>query len=223
MAKYKQKGMEIAGWSGCVGGIVWRKSRGRWVLSRPGMPHNPQTPAQEEQRARWTVASRFLSALNPAITIGYEPYAPQGGSGRNNALQDVLRDAVISTGTSASIDLTRVMIAKGALENISDPSVSQVTGSHAAKLTWVDNSGEGAAAATDFVVVALYNPTINAAIIKTDAFNRDDETATINYPADWAGATLTVFAFTKGTLLSFNAKGAKSISNSLNCGSITAA
>ena len=223
MAKYKQPGMEIAGWSGCVGGIVWRKSRGRWILSRPGMPHDPHSPAQVEQRARWTVASRFLSAVFPAVAIGYEPYAPKGGSGMNRALQDTLRDAVISTGTSASIDLTRVMIAKGALQNIADSSVSQVTGSHAVKLTWTDNSGEGQAAATDFVIVAVYNPTINAAVIKTDAFTRDDETATIAYPSDWAGATLTVFAFTKGTELSFNEKGQKSISDSLNCGSITAA
>ena len=205
----------LGSFSGKVGNVVGTYWKGKAVMrSLAAHVHNPKTPAQEEQRARLTVASRFISAVFPLIKEGYAKDAKEE-SESNAAMRDILRDAVISTGTSASIDLTRVQLSKGTLINPGNPTVVQGTG-HSVDVSWTDNSHSSRdASSEDTVMVSLYNPTVNAANNDVSSYIRSNEECTINYPADWAGATLTLFMAAKSP-------DGKLISNSINVGSITA-
>lgn len=206
----------LGSFSGKVGNVVGTYWKGKAVMrSLAAHVHNPKTPAQEEQRARLTVASRFISAVLPFIQAGYANNAKEE-SESNAAMRDILRDAVISTGTSASIDLSRVQLSKGTLINPGSPAMVQGTG-HSVDVSWTDNSSASRdASSEDFVMLSLYNPSVNAAINDINSAIRSNEESSLGYPADWAGDEITLFMGTKSP-------DGKLISNSIKVATITAA
>ena len=61
-------------------------------------------------------------------------------------------------------------------------------------LTWADNSGQGAAKATDKLIAVGYVETLGQAVTFEDGIQRDATTASLNFPAYMAGMELSLYA-----------------------------
>ena len=106
MSQYNQ-GI-LGPFSGKVGTVVGSFWKGRFVMrGRPTHMTNPNTAAQQAQRARFSLVSATLAPMRPVINIGFAVRADVDNvTPVNVAMQVNMEQAVIGSGTSVSIDWT---------------------------------------------------------------------------------------------------------------------
>lgn len=200
MSQYNQGILgPFSGKTGTVVGSFWK---GRWVMrGRPTHMSNPRTPAQQAVRARFSIVSSAVAALRTAINVGFKLLADVSDvTPANKAMQVNIEQAVTGSGTSVTIDYSRFMISGGQLLNVEAPSVVLPASGHSVNISWTNNAGvDSDVLDTDQVCFALYNPARQSATFDLVTASRDDESATMDYPALWAGDTLYLFAFTHST------------------------
>ena len=89
----------------------------RLVLrSRPSQVHDPRTPAQQRQRLRLRVASRFLKGFRPMVAEGFAPEELDNlrrVGAYQQALGRLLRGALVETPEGVGIDASRVLLSEG--------------------------------------------------------------------------------------------------------------
>ena len=89
----------------------------RLVLrSRPSQVHDPRTPAQQRQRLRLRVASRFLKGFRPMVAEGFAPEELDNlrrVGAYQQALGRLLRGALVETPEGVGIDAARVLLSEG--------------------------------------------------------------------------------------------------------------
>lgn len=86
------------------------------VRARPEKVRNPRTRAQEANRSKMAVASRFLSALQPFVAVGFQGYTKQNGRevGAYHAALGRLLDTGMRRGISGwEIDHSKVILSEG--------------------------------------------------------------------------------------------------------------
>ena len=89
----------------------------RLVLrSRPTRVHDPRTPAQQRQRLRLRVASRFLRGFRPMVAEGFAPEEQENlrrVGAYQQALGRLMRGALVETPEGVAIDASRVLLSEG--------------------------------------------------------------------------------------------------------------
>ena len=83
---------------------------------RPTQVHDPRTPAQQRQRLRLRVASRFLKGFRPMVAEGFAPEELDNlrrVGAYQQALGRLLRGALVETPEGVGIDTSRVLLAEG--------------------------------------------------------------------------------------------------------------
>jgi hypothetical protein len=180
-----QKGI-LGGFSGTVGPVVGANWRGVDIIrSRPKKTARIPTDAQSQQRARFALVAHFLRVIRPLLRI-YFGQAAVEKSKSNLATAYHLTEAVAGTFPNFMIDFEKVIISKGELLGLQQTSVSPMTGEKL-NMGWTDNSGQGEAAATDGVVIAVYNEMIGQWFYLLTAAVRSAETLVLQLPVTWAG------------------------------------
>ncbi|MBQ0016862.1 MAG: hypothetical protein KBT04_07765 [Bacteroidales bacterium] len=190
----------LGGFSGKVGTVIGSFWKGRNVMrSIAQHVHNPQTAAQMNQRARFSMISRMIAASQTFVDQGYQNHTATETAG-NAAMRDNLGNGCISgTYPTLTIDYTKVTFSKGTHINVDSPSVTQDTG-HSATVTWTDNTGVAPEVlGSDVVMVMLYNISKTASTYDISSATRSDQTLTVSYPATWVGDTIHCFVVTKSS------------------------
>lgn len=197
MSQYNQ-GI-LGPFSGKVGTVVGSFWKGRFVMrGRPTHMTNPNTPAQQAQRARFSLVSATLAPMRPVINIGFAVAADVDNvTPVNVAMQVNMEQAITGSGTSVSIDWNRFMVAGGTLLNVEAPSATAAA-SKKINFAWTNNAGiQSDVLDNDEVMVVAYNPTKKQAAFDTVSLFRDDQSGTLNVPSTWVGDTVQAYIFTR--------------------------
>lgn len=184
-------------WTNNVGGLVGYHAYGNhyWRANAQSVA-NPNTNAQREARAKFTFVSQLISSLIPSYKLGYKEYA-QGRSPRAEFCHQIkLEGAVTGNMTDGyTVDYEKIKLAKGPLLPTYSMTCSVLGAQHKVSYSWTDNSGQGDAAASDTLVVCLYNATKKTCQFVDSGALRSAENLQVTYSTAWAGDTVYNYIF----------------------------
>jgi hypothetical protein len=201
----------LGGFSGKCGPVVGAKHRGQDTMrSKPPKNRSNKSPKQLMQQARFGVAVEFVRHLAGLFEITYKQRAGIS-TPRNEAVSDIVADAIIGDYPDFRIDYSKVMISSGSLQS----AAGTVAGA-AGRITWtwIPNVDVNGAQANDQSVIVAYCPERKQAIYKINASTRADGTAILDVQP-FVG--LTVF-----TYLGFTSLNQSKISDSVFTGELIA-
>lgn len=186
----------FGGWTKKVGNVVGRIVQGQNVYSiyQPNVS-NPRTVEQQQNRTKFTLLSRFMSAMLPAIRLGFRNLdGYERGSAYSAALGYNSKLGIVAgTYPNYEINTNKAVVSEGTVELPYDPSGSVEDGE--LTVTWADNSGQGDAEASDVAVVVLYNTNRTMCVVSAATSKRSDRSAKLSVPAAWTGDTAVAYLF----------------------------
>ncbi|MBO7625641.1 MAG: hypothetical protein J6S82_10140 [Bacteroidales bacterium] len=182
----------LGGFSGKVGTVVGGSWKGiTYMRSMPESVANPRTEKQQKQRSKFSLVQSFLRPIMPVIRIGYRGMADRQ-TAYNAATSHILKNAITGTYPNFTISYPNVLIAKGGLPNVSGTAAKN--GGNIV-FTWTNNSGEGAALATDVAYAVVYNASRNEAACSNEAVSSAG-TVSVAVQAGWVtGNKLEAYLF----------------------------
>jgi len=174
------------GFSGKVGNVIGGSWKGiDYMRSRATSVSNPRTPAQLEQRAKFSVVVKFLQPLTAFLRFGFKSLALKM-SPFNAAVALNFDNAITGVYPNFEIDYTKVSVSKGTLAGALNPAtLAAIAG--AIEFTWEDNSMYTNATSTDQSVLVVYNPAKQQAISVVGGITRTVGTQTITLPNSFTG------------------------------------
>jgi Family of unknown function (DUF6266) len=196
--------------SGKVGAVVGSSWKGVWVMrGRSDVRKGKPNPALQQQQAKFALMVKFLQPLSLLLNDTHDSL-PAEMTGFNNAVSENLRNAITGVYPALAIDYSKVVLSKGALQNVSAVSAASTV---AGKLsfTWTDNSN-GKTLPTDTAFVAVYNADLNRWIYFEQAAPRNAGTYSLDVTAFSGKAVQTYIGF-------LSADG-RNVSNSLFTGQV---
>ena len=205
--------------SGKVGNVVGATWRGiDYLRILPANVHNPRTPAQTSQRAKFLLTLRFVQPLLDFVKIGYKGYAV-GMSAYNAAMSYIVKNAVIGEYPDQEIDFSKVLVSRGNLRGV---VAATATSPEARKIqvTWEDNSELGGASPNDTAIVVVFNGEKMDVSRSLEAGVRSDGQAEITLPTAYVGDTVQVFLAFTSISDHFYSGNRDTISNSVFAGSV---
>lgn len=174
------------GFSGKVGNIIGGSWKGiDYMRSRATSVSNPNTPAQQDQRARFGTVGKFLRPLIPFLRIGYKSQAIKM-SAFNAAMSYNLANALTGIYPAYELDYTKVLVSQGTLPEALNPAITSTTAGEV-DYTWEDNSDDTNAFITDKAMLVVYNPTKQRAVTSVGGNTRGSGSQTITLPASFSG------------------------------------
>ena len=171
----------LGGFSGIVGTVNGASWKGiDYMRSRATSISNPRTPAQVEQRAKFTAVGMFLKPLTAFLRIGFKSAAVKM-SAYNAAMSFNLKNAITGIYPAFDIDYSKVLVSQGTLPGALNPATVSATAG-TVRFTWENNSWETNASADDQAVLVVYNPAKQAAVSVIGAIARSVGSQTIILP-----------------------------------------
>ena len=114
----------LDGFSGTVGTVVGGNWRGvQYMRGKSHNRRNKNTPAQQEQKAKFALAIRFTRSMGDLFEISYRDFTSEM-TGANSAHSLIMRKAIQGTFPDLSIDYSEVLVAKGSLSNATAPTAT---------------------------------------------------------------------------------------------------
>lgn len=145
----------LGGFSGTLGPAVGSSWKGIQVIrSRPPRRRGKSSPDQLKQMAKMSLVSGFLQPLTGLLNRTYNSVTVRM-SCFNKALSYNIRNAVTGDYPAFTINYEQVILGRGDLLNAKMPKADSLT-KGTLSFSWIDNSGEGSAKATDQAFVAVY-------------------------------------------------------------------
>jgi Family of unknown function (DUF6266) len=141
----------------------------------------PASEAQLAQQQKIKVVTDFLKSMTPFLNEGFGHLAKRN-SAWNVANSYTNKNTLIGVYPNISISYPEVLISKGDMHNVIPPSVTIAAGGEML-ISWEDNSGIGAAKATDRVLLAAYCPALNQTICTAGNATRSELSANLNLSA----------------------------------------
>ena len=178
---------------GKVGHVIGYSWRGKDLMR--GLPKEITTAAtdkQLEQRAKFSTVVKFLTPIQEVISI-YFGKGRKAKSPFNLAMGYHLNEALLPgpNGTWL-IYFPKVLISRGPLRSAENAQV--VAGAvNELNLTWLDNSGQGSAAATDQLIVVVYCTDMDEFLIFEPSVERSDAAAVLSIPPKLMGSLAEVW------------------------------
>jgi hypothetical protein len=146
----------------------------------PASVANPQTPAQLDQRQKFSVVMGFLQPLSQFLKTGFKSFAVKM-TGINAAMSYNYRNGVTGAYPNYAIDYAEALVARGNLASaLNQAAVAGAAGTIV--FTWDDNSGEIGASALDKSLLVVYNPVKHQAVTVNELAERADGTQTVTVP-----------------------------------------
>jgi len=172
--------------SGKVGTVIGGSWKGiSYMRGIAASVSNPRTPAQLNQRAKFSTAIKFLQPLTSFLRIGFKNDAVKM-SAFNAAMSYTVKNALTGTYPAFTIDYSKVYVSQGNLPGALNPTTVSATAG-AVQFTWEDNSWETDASAEDQAVMVVYNPARQAAVSVIGGITRAVGAQTITLPDSFAG------------------------------------
>lgn len=147
----------LGGFSGKVGTVIGACWNGiDYMRGLAASITNPRTPAQLEQRAKFSLIITFLRSLTAFLRIGFKS-AAQKMSAFNAAMAYNVKNAITGIYPALAIDYTKIVVSRGNLAGVLNPGlVSNVAGK--VDFTWDDNSYEPNAMDDDQIFLVVHEP-----------------------------------------------------------------
>lgn len=182
-----EKGI-LGGFSGKVGPVVGANWRGIDVMrSRPKKSGKPATEPQLVTRSKFSLVTQFLAPIKGLLSKYFGQ--PAGEKSRVNlATSYHIKDAVTGVLPNFEIDFQKVIITKGELPGLDD-AATEIKPNAVLGISWVNNSGQGQAQATDLVLLVAFNTTKNLFDFSQQA-TRSATDYDYNLPDSWSGDTV---------------------------------
>lgn len=179
----------LGGFSGKVGTVIGSNWRGLDVMrSLPKKSGVNPTAQQLEQRQKFALITGFLSPIS-ALLSAYFGNATGTSSRLNNAVSYHIKAAITGISPNFEINYAKVLLCKGELIGVKDAIMSAPVAG-AVQLDWANNAGQVLAEASDLLVAVLYNSDKAQFVVDEGSATRQDATASIAIPAEFAGDTL---------------------------------
>lgn len=205
--------------SGKIGNLVGATWRGiDYLRIMPASVHNPRTPAQTNQRAKFLLVLRFVQPLLGFIKIGYKAYAV-GMSAYNAAMSYLLMNAVVGEYPESSISFSDVLVSRGRLRSV---DAATATSPEASKIevTWEDNTSFGDCSSDDKAILVVYNGVKASVARSLEAGARSQGIAEITLPTAYSGDTVQVYLAFSVADEHFSAGNLHTISDSVYVGEV---
>jgi hypothetical protein len=181
----------LGGFSGKVGTVVGSSWKGiSYMRGRAQSVKNPRTEGQVEQRSNFALTLNFLKPITAYIRTGYKTYANKQ-TAFNAAMSYIVKNAIGGTSPNYDLDFSSVLVSRGSLTQPANANVSVASGK--AAISWTDNSGQCDAQSTDVAMPLAFNTDKGEAVFSTAAATRADQSAELNFPADWNGDTVELY------------------------------
>ena len=184
----------LGGFSGTVGTVVGSTWRGMDVIrSKPKASGSNPTALQLLQRQKFAMAIRFQNSLR---TMQSRLYGENSGvkSRVNLASSYLLREVITVQNGEAALMMEKVIVTKGSLTGFQNLVVTSAA-AQTLNFSWMDNSNQVMAKATDLFCTAVYEEESGEFAIKEGPELRDAGTASAVLPEVWTGKTVHVYAF----------------------------
>lgn len=200
----------LGGFSGKVGTVVGSSWKGiSYMRGRAQSVRNPRTEGQMEQRSKFALTLAFLKPITAYVRTGYKTYANKQ-TAFNAAMSYIVKNVVGGDYPNYALDYSLALVSRG---NLTQPLNATVTlASGKATIAWTDNSGQGNAQSTDVAMPLAFNTDKGEAVFSTAAATRADQSAELNFPADWVGDTVELY-------IGFASADGINVANSLYLGS----
>jgi len=176
----------LGGFSGKTGTVIGSFWKGIAVMRgiAPSIA-NPNTAAQLEQRAKFSVVGKFLRPLIPFLRIGFRSQAIKM-SGFNAAMSYNLEYALTGTYPAFDIDFSKALVSQGNRPGALNPEVTSSTAGEV-EFTWEDNSNDTDASPDDKVLLVVYNPVKKKAVTLVGGNTRIGGSQSITLPSSFTG------------------------------------
>lgn len=191
MARIK-KGI-LGGVSGKVGNVVGGNWKGvDYLRSLPTEVRNANTVLQKSQREKFRVLIGFLQPMKQLIRIGFKPATGRLTAFNAATSYNYYHALAGDYETGFEIAYSEARLAIGELVTITGLT-AESTEAAMLSLGWTNNSAAAGAASTDILYVAVYNPLKNHAVVRINAAERTDGSASIELPSNYSGDTVHVY------------------------------
>lgn len=176
------------------GGQIFSNWKGLKVMrSKPLNVANPRTPAQLAVRRRTALLASTMRAVLATIRFGFIRFQ-SGTTQWAQFLKSNYATATQDNGTIASLITTALKFAQGTIPGT--PTFDKAgTAGQVITLEWVNNAGEGTAAATDELCLVIVNADGSAVWAELGAAPRSAETYDVTVPAYITASTAKVYGF----------------------------
>ncbi|MBO9203266.1 hypothetical protein J7I42_23450 [Niastella sp. MAH-29] len=152
--------------SGTIGRVVGTSWRGLAVMrSKAHSRRNANTPKQEEQKAKFKVASSFVQSMHDLLVLGFRDQAVRM-TGANYALSLIIKEALDGANPDFKIAYDRVKISKGLLFNVEGLAVAS-TKPGAIQFTWTGSDSNTKEKPTDVAILVAHCPDLNRTVFKS--------------------------------------------------------
>lgn len=195
MAKIKGNVLGIN--RGKVGEVLFRKWRGQYIAgSMPTQMGNPNTLAQQIQRAKLSAMSKFARGFATGAAIGLKPNYKGTALGWRNYFSklnwDEL-DATLAPSQPVTIDLTKVRLSTGAVPapSFQSPVFDQGL---TLEVSYNADSGVPGTDSKDLVYLFAYQADLNQGLLGEPS-QRSEGTAGVKCPAAWSGMKVHLYGF----------------------------
>lgn len=176
----------LGGFSGKVGTVIGGNWNGiEFMRANPVHITNPQTAAQQDQRAKMGTMIRFLSPLKEILRTGFKKQAYRM-SAFNAATSYNLAHAITGTYPDYGVDYSKVRVSQGKLPGALNPQISSSTNGQIT-FTWEDNSSDNGAKGDDWSLLLVYNPEKGWTVTSFAESTRSLGSHTIILPANFSG------------------------------------
>lgn len=153
----------LGGFSGKVGTVIGYVRNGVAFMRGLATGHtDANTPAQQEQRAKFSLVVKFLRPLTALLRIGFKE-AGSRLTGFNAAMSYTMENALTGISPDFTINYAKVMVCRGNLPGALNPVVTSLVAGQV-DFAWDNNDWDAGANAADKVVLVVYNPVKQKAI-----------------------------------------------------------
>ena len=176
----------LGGFAGKVGTVVGSFWKGVPTI-RAYNPNvsNPNSPAQLEQRAKFSAVIGFLKPLTVFLRTGFKSLAVKMTE-FNAAMAYNLDKAITGIYPNFTIDYPKASVSRGNLAGALN-AVAGSTVQEEIEFTWYNNSGIDGSLPEDKVMLVVYNPTKDHAITVLGGNTRLSGSQAVPVPASFAG------------------------------------
>lgn len=201
--------------SGKLGNTIAGSWKGiNYLRIKPASINDANTPAQQDQRSKFSLTLKFLQPFREALKVGFKDYAVRM-SAFNSATSYMLKNAIGGLYPDHTVDYASVLLSRGPLKSALNPTVTSTEPGEVV-FSWVYNGTAPNANSSDQAMLFIHNPQTNEAVSVTYGFPREMETQTVIVPDSFSGNTV-------HTWIAFVSDDRRLVSNSLYAGEVDVA
>ena len=169
----------LGGFSGKVGTVIGGNWKGiDYMRSKASRRNFKPSQAQLDQQLKFGLAIRFVQTMSGLVEMSFGDFAVRK-TGINSAVSYTLKNAIGGVYPSFNIVYANVLVSRGDLPNVLNPSFTMGAGS-IGTWSWTDNSSVGIARPADKALLAVYCPAFNQCIYTTGSASRDAVTDSLD-------------------------------------------